>query len=186
MAPFDIRDEFIRLMDEEIACHKKYGNGFIRAKMNSLTDKDLMMKLYEASIAGVKVELIIRGICCIRPGIPGISENITVTSIVGRFLEHSRIYWFHHNGENKVYLSSADMMTRNMIKRVEILFPVYASEAKTRIIDIMNAQLMDTAKARIQDSNGKYHYKEFDRSEDPLNSQEIFLKEALKPTLDEE
>lgn len=186
VAPFDIRDEFIRLMDEEIACHKKYGNGFIRAKMNSLTDKDLMMKLAIRSIAGVKVELIIRGICCIRPGIPGISENITVTSIVGRFLEHSRIYWFHHNGENKVYLSSADMMTRNMIKRVEILFPVYASEAKTRIIDIMNAQLMDTAKARIQDSNGKYHYKEFDRSEDPLNSQEIFLKDALKPTLDEE
>ncbi|MGN4126445.1 RNA degradosome polyphosphate kinase [Lysinibacillus sphaericus] len=186
VAPFDIRDEFIRLMDEEIVCHKKYGNGFIRAKMNSLTDKDLMMKLYEASIAGVKVELIIRGICCIRPGIPGISDNITVTSIVGRFLEHSRIYWFHHNGENKVYLSSADMMTRNMIKRVEILFPVYASEAKARIIDIMNKQLEDTAKARIQDSNGKYHYKEFDRSEDPINSQEIFLNDALKPTLDEE
>ena len=186
VAPFDIRDEFIRLMDEEIACHKKYGNGFIRAKMNSLTDKDLMMKLYEASIAGVKVELIIRGICCIRPGIPGISDNITVTSIVGRFLEHSRIYWFHHNGENKVYLSSADMMTRNMIKRVEILFPVYASEAKARIINIMNTQLEDTAKARIQDSNGKYHYKEFDRSEDPINSQEMFLKDALKPTLDEE
>ncbi|MGE7945856.1 RNA degradosome polyphosphate kinase [Lysinibacillus sp. NPDC093688] len=186
VAPFDIRDEFIRLMDEEIACHKKHGNGFIRAKMNSLTDKDLMMKLYEASIAGVKVELIIRGICCIRPGIPGISENITVTSIVGRFLEHSRIYWFHHNGENKVYLSSADMMTRNMIKRVEILFPVYASEAKARIINIMNTQLEDTAKARIQDSNGKYHYKEFDRGEDPINSQEIFLKDALKPTLDEE
>ncbi|AHN20700.1 RNA degradosome polyphosphate kinase [Lysinibacillus sphaericus] len=186
VAPFDIRDEFIRLMDEEISCHKKYGNGFIRAKMNSLTDKDLMMKLYEASIAGVKVELIIRGICCIRPGIPGISENITVTSIVGRFLEHSRIYWFHHNGENKVYLSSADMMTRNMIKRVEILFPVYSIEAKARIMDIMNKQLEDTAKARIQDSNGKYHYKEFDRSEDPINSQEIFLKDALKPTLDEE
>ncbi|MFJ7890265.1 RNA degradosome polyphosphate kinase [Lysinibacillus xylanilyticus] len=186
VAPFDIRDEFIQLMDGEIACHKKHGNGFIRAKMNSLTDKDLMMKLYEASIAGVKVELIIRGICCIRPGIPGISENITVTSIVGRFLEHSRIYWFHHNGENKVYLSSADMMTRNMIKRVEILFPVYASEAKARIINIMNTQLEDTAKARIQDSNGKYHYKEFDRGEDPINSQEIFLKDALKPTLDEE
>ena len=79
VAPFDIRDEFIHLIDEEIECHKKYGNGFIRAKMNSLTDKDLMMKLYEASIAGVKIELLIRGICCIRPGIPGISENITVT-----------------------------------------------------------------------------------------------------------
>lgn len=186
VAPFDIRDEFIQLIDEEIACHKEYGNGFIRAKMNSLTDKDLMMKLYEASIAGVKVELIIRGICCIRPGIPGISDNITVTSIVGRFLEHSRIYWFHHNGENKVYLSSADLMTRNMIKRVEILFPVYAIDAKNRIIDIMNKQLEDTAKARIQDSNGKYHYKEFDRGEDPINSQEIFLKDALKPTIDEE
>lgn len=186
VAPFDIRDEFIQLIDEEIACHKKYGNGFIRAKMNSLTDKDLMMKLYEASIEGVKVELIIRGICCIRPGIPGISDNITVTSIVGRFLEHSRIYWFHHNGENKVYLSSADMMTRNMIKRVEILFPVYAIDAKNRIMDIMNKQLEDTAKARIQDSNGKYHYKEFDRGEDPINSQEIFLRDALKPTIDEE
>ena len=186
VAPFDIRDEFIKLIDEEIVCHKQYGNGFIRAKMNSLTDKDLMMKLYEASIQGVKVELIIRGICCIRPGIPGISENITVTSIVGRFLEHSRIYWFHHNGENKVYLSSADMMTRNMIKRVEILFPVYAIDAKNRIMDIMNKQLEDTAKARIQDSNGKYHYKEFDRGEDPINSQEIFLRDALKPTIDEE
>ncbi len=105
VAPFDIRDEFIRLMDEEIACHKKYGNGFIRAKMNSLTDKDLMMKLYEASIAGVKVELIIRGICCIRPGIPGISENITVTSIVGRFLEHSRIYWFQTKNRANTILS---------------------------------------------------------------------------------
>ena len=186
VAPFDIRDEFIQLIDEEIACHKKFGNGFIRAKMNSLTDKDLMMKLYEASIEGVKVELIIRGICCIRPGIPGISENITVTSIVGRFLEHSRIYWFHHNGEDKVYLSSADMMTRNMIKRVEILFPVYAIEAKNRIMDIMIKQLEDTAKARIQDLNGKYHYKEFDRGESPINSQEIFLRDSLKPTLDEE
>ncbi|GLC87664.1 RNA degradosome polyphosphate kinase [Lysinibacillus piscis] len=186
VAPFDIRDEFIELIDEEIACHKKHGNGFIRAKMNSLTDKDLMMKLYEASIAGVKVDLIIRGICCIRPGIQGISENITVTSIVGRFLEHSRVYWFHHNGENKIYLSSADMMTRNMIKRVEILFPIYANDAKERIINIMNTQLMDTAKGRIQDLNGKYHYKEFDRSEAPLNSQEIFLQEARKTALDEE
>ena len=125
VAPFDIRDEFILLIDREIELHKQFGNGFIRAKMNSLTDKDLMMKLYEASIEGVKIELIIRGICCLRPGIPGVSENIQVTSIVGRFLEHSRIYWFHHNGENNIYLSSADMMTRNMIKRVEILFPVY-------------------------------------------------------------
>ncbi|MGM9945577.1 MAG: RNA degradosome polyphosphate kinase [Lysinibacillus sp.] len=183
VAPFDIRDEFIRLIDEEIACHKKNGNGFIRAKMNSLTDKDLMMKLYEASIAGVKIELLIRGICCIRPGIPGISENITVTSIVGRFLEHSRIYWFHHNGENKIFLSSADMMTRNMIKRVEILFPVYSPEIKKRIMRITQLQFEDNQKARIQDSNGKYHYKEDHNSDKKINSQEIFLREAIgQPT----
>lgn len=185
VAPFDIRDEFISLIDEEIRMHKQYGNGFIRAKMNSLTDKDLMMKLYEAAIEGVKIELIIRGICCIRPGIPGISENITVTSIVGRFLEHSRIFWFHHNGEDKIFLSSADMMTRNMIKRVEILFPVYSSEIKKRIIKIMNLQLEDNQKARIQDSNGKYHYKEDHNSNKRINSQELFLLESLGSVVEE-
>ncbi len=179
VAPYDIRDEFIRLIDQEIQCHIEYGNGFIRAKMNSLTDKDLMMKLYEASIVGVKIELIIRGICCLRPGIPGISENITVTSIVGRFLEHSRIFWFHHNGENRLYLSSADMMTRNMVKRVEILFPVYSPEIKKRIFQIMNYQLSDNQKARIQDSNGNYRYKEDHKGENRVNSQDIFLTESL-------
>ena len=153
--------------------------------MNSLTDKDLMMKLYEASIAGVKIELIIRGICCIRPGISGISENITVTSIVGRFLEHSRIFWFHHNGEHNVYLSSADMMTRNMIKRVEILFPIYAPEIKNRIQRIMESQLIDNQKARIQDSNGKYHYKENHNSDERINSQEMFLIESLGTIVEE-
>lgn len=185
VAPFDIRDEFIRLIDEEIECHQLYGNGFIKAKMNSLTDKDLMMKLYEASIAGVKIELIIRGICCLRPGIPSISENITVTSIVGRFLEHSRIFWFHHNGKNKLFLSSADMMTRNMIKRVEILFPIYSQDIKKRVIHIMNYQLLDNQKARIQDSNGKYHYKEDHNSDLKINSQELFLRESLSKVPEE-
>ncbi len=179
VAPYDIRDAFIALIDEEIRCHREHQNGFIKAKMNSLTDKDLMMKLYEASIAGVKIELIIRGICCIRPGIPGISDNITVTSIVGRFLEHSRIFWFHHNGENKLFLSSADMMTRNMVKRVEILFPVYSPAIKQRIFSIMNLQLEDNQKARIQDANGKYHYKEDYKGTKQINSQEAFLQEAI-------
>ena len=185
VSPYDIRDEFLKLIDQEIALHQQYGNGFIRAKMNSLTYKDLMMKLYEASIAGVKIELIIRGICCIRPGIPGISENITVTSIVGRFLEHSRIFWFHHNGNNSLYLSSADMMTRNMIKRVEILFPIYAPEIKKRIQRIMMTQLEDNQKARIQDSNGKYHYKENHNSDVRINSQEVFLNESLGTIVEE-
>ncbi|RHW39818.1 RNA degradosome polyphosphate kinase [Lysinibacillus yapensis] len=186
VAPFDIRDQFIELIDEEIRCHKQFGNGFIRAKMNSLTDKDLIMKFYEASIHGVKVELLIRGICCLRPGIPGISENITVTSIVGRFLEHTRIYWFHHNGEDRVFLSSADLMTRNMIKRVEILFPIYSVDIKNRVIEILMTQLADTAKARIQDAAGKYHYKEVREESVKLNSQEQFIMEAMSSVIDEE
>lgn len=186
VAPFDIRDEFIELIDEEIKCHKKYGNGFIRAKMNSLTDKDLMMKLYEASIHGVRVELLVRGICCLRPGIPGISENITVSSIVGRFLEHTRIYWFHHNGEDQVFLSSADLMTRNMVKRVEIMFPIYSEDIKQRVMDIFSTQLADTAKARIQDSNGKYHYKEERVDIEEINSQELFLIDAMSTVIEEE
>lgn len=186
VAPFDIRDEFIQLIDEEIKCHKKYGNGFIRAKMNSLTDKDLMMKLYEASINGVKVELLIRGICCLKPGIPGISENITVYSIVGRFLEHSRIYWFHHNGDDKIFLSSADLMTRNMVKRVEILFPIYSQDIKERVKNVLITQLEDTAKVRVQDSTGKYQYKIERKQPNPLHSQEQFLQEAMNQVLIEE
>lgn len=186
VSPYDIRDKFIEMIDQEIEFHKKYGNGFIRAKMNALTDKDLIMKLYEASINGVKIELLIRGICCLRPGIPGISENITVTSIVGRFLEHSRIYWYHHNGENKIYLSSADMMTRNMVRRVEILFPIYSAEIKQRIMHIFSTQLADNVKARVQDSTGKYRYKERKEDEPVINSQELFILEATSTVMMEE
>lgn len=186
VSPYDIRDKFIEMIDQEIEFHKKYGNGFIRAKMNALTDKDLIMKLYEASINGVKIELLIRGICCLRPGIPGISENITVTSIVGRFLEHSRIYWFHHNGENKIYLSSADMMTRNMVRRVEILFPIYSAEIKQRIMHIFSTQLADNVKARVQDSTGKFRYKERKEGEPVINSQELFILEATSTVMMEE
>ncbi|MBK3495367.1 RNA degradosome polyphosphate kinase [Viridibacillus sp. YIM B01967] len=186
VSPNDIRSEFVKLIDEEIKHHLKHGKGYFRAKMNSLTDKDLIMKMYEASIAGVKVELIIRGICCLRPGIKGISENITVTSIVGRFLEHSRIYWFYHNGENKLFLSSADMMTRNMIKRVEILFPIFDTEIKKRIMKSMKTQLRDNVKARIQDVNGDYRYNDKNAGDKCINSQEIFLKEAYRVLIDEE
>lgn len=186
VSPFDIRDEFLDLIDEEIAFQQQFGNGYIRAKMNSLTDKDLIMKLYEASIAGVKVDLIIRGICCLRPGIPGISDHITVTSIVGRFLEHSRIYLFHHNGENKLYLSSADMMTRNMIKRVEILFPIFDAGIKKRILETIDLELADNVKARVQDANGVYHYKKAAADDKQINSQETFLKQAYRVLNDEE
>ncbi|MGD6964848.1 RNA degradosome polyphosphate kinase [Rossellomorea vietnamensis] len=180
VAPFDIRDEFVRLIDEEIKSHRNYGNGRIIAKMNSLTDKELIMKMYEASAAGVKIDLIIRGICCLRPGIRGVSDNIQVLSIVGRFLEHSRIYYFHHNGEGKMYLSSADMMTRNMIKRVEILFPIYRGSIKKRLLEILDLSLSDNMKARKQDSEGNYHYVQRKDGTPPINSQLELKEEAYK------
>ncbi|WP_414050496.1 RNA degradosome polyphosphate kinase [Macrococcus animalis] len=176
VAPFEIRDEFVEHIDQEIACHKAHGNGLIIAKMNSLTDKTVIKKLYEASQAGVKVKLIIRGICCLRPGIAGISENIRVISIVGRFLEHSRIYYFFHNGEEKMYLSSADMMTRNMIKRVEILFPIIDPKIVNELKEILDLQLNDNQKAREQDANGVYHYVRNDK--DAVNSQEELVNQA--------
>lgn len=186
VSPFDIRDELIRLIDVEIEYHKLHGNGQINAKMNALTDKDLIMKFFEASIAGVKINLVIRGICCLRPGIKGVSENITVTSIVGRFLEHSRIYWFNHNGENKVYLSSADLMTRNMVRRVEILFPIFDAAVKKRIMNILTMQIEDNSKARVLDSDGNYHYKTVDKDTVIIDSQAILAKEAHKNHHDDE
>ncbi|WP_404408868.1 RNA degradosome polyphosphate kinase [Jeotgalibacillus malaysiensis] len=185
VAPFSIRDAFIEMIDKEIAFHKKHKNGHIIAKMNSLTDKPLIMKFYEASAAGVKVELIIRGICCLKPGIQGVSEHISVRSIVGRFLEHSRIYYFHHNGEEKCLLSSADMMTRNMDKRVELLFPITEQIHKTRIKKILDLQLSDNMKARVQDQNGVYSY--VDKGDScEIHAQKICLEEAYRISEGEE
>ncbi len=178
VAPFDIRDVFIDRIDKEISSHLQHGNGKIMMKMNSLTDKAIIEKLFEASQAGVKIQLIIRGICCLKPGVPGISENIEVVSIVGRLLEHSRIYYFHNNGDERIYLSSADVMTRNMIKRVEILFPVEDKEIGKRLVDFMDLQLSDNQKGRYQDQNGEYHYVQNNLS--PLNSQVYLMQEAMK------
>lgn len=186
VAPFDIQDAFIKLIDEEIDIHKKHGNGRIIAKMNSLTDKRLIMKLYEASNAGVQIDCIIRGICCMRPGIPGVSENIRVISIVGRFLEHSRIYYFHHNGDRHIYLSSADMMTRNMIKRVEILFPILDPSLKDRLTDFLHLQMSDKAKARYQDNEGNYHYVPYDQDDLYIDSQLECLHAVYQVREDEE
>ncbi|WP_286160800.1 RNA degradosome polyphosphate kinase [Virgibacillus sp. 7505] len=186
VAPFDIRSDMISMMDEEIRLHKRYGNGRIIMKMNSITDKPIIQKLYEASIAGVKIDLIIRGICCLRPGIKGVSDNIRVRSIVGRYLEHTRIYYFHHNGEEKIQLSSADMMTRNMEKRVEILFPIFDGPIKRRIRDILDVMLKDNSKAREQDENGVYHYVTRGDQEELIDSQLILFNEAYRVMEDEE
>ncbi|MCP1124908.1 RNA degradosome polyphosphate kinase [Bacillus sp. 3103sda1] len=174
VAPFDIRQQFIELIDEEIRYHKQYGNGYIIAKMNSLTDKPLIQKLYEASQAGVKVDLIVRGTCCLRPKILGVSENIRVISVVGRYLEHSRIYYFHHNGEEKLFLSSADWMTRNMEKRVEISFPILEFDMKTRIKDILQLILDDNVKAREQNECGEYYYVASDDAQEIESQMKLF------------
>lgn len=180
VSPYDMRETFIKLINQEIEWHQKSGKGRIIAKMNSLTDKTIIMKLYEASQAGVKIDLIVRGICCLRPQIKGVSENIQVRSIVGRFLEHSRIFYFHHFGEEKIFLSSADWMTRNMIKRVEILFPIYDVRLKERLKNILDIQLKDNVKARFQDANGDYHYVERSENEPVINSQKIFYEEVVR------
>ncbi|MFC0270703.1 RNA degradosome polyphosphate kinase [Metabacillus herbersteinensis] len=186
VAPFDIRKDFISLIESEIQFHRQYGNGRIIAKMNSLTDKMIIKKFYEASNAGVKIDLIVRGTCCLRPNIKGVSETINVRSIVGRLLEHSRIYYFHHNGEGKMFLSSADLMTRNMEKRVEILFPIFEGNIKSRLNKILLISLADNMKAREQDEHGIYHYVNRTSDEPEIDSQMILYGNAYRVAEDEE
>lgn len=181
MAPYQIQHDFIAYIDAEIEYHQQHGDGHIIAKMNALTDKPLILKFYEASTKGVTIDLIVRGICCLKPGLKGISDNITVTSIVGRFLEHSRIYYFHHHGQEKVFLASCDMMTRNMIKRIELLFPVLDRRHKKRLIDLLSIQLADNQKARYQLPDGSYQYKQHDE-EHPIISQLALFDLAYQAT----
>ncbi|MFB9861079.1 RNA degradosome polyphosphate kinase [Salinicoccus siamensis] len=176
VAPFEIRDLFADYIDKEIELHRTYGKGYIFAKMNSLTDKKIINKLLQASQEGVKVDLVVRGICCLKPGIEDVSDNIRVVSIVGRFLEHSRIYYFNHNGEGKMFLSSADMMTRNMIKRVEILFPVKDPAIIEEIKAIARLYLMDNIKARSQRPDGTYVYVENEHP--PISAQVELMRRA--------
>ncbi|RNF38313.1 RNA degradosome polyphosphate kinase [Planococcus salinus] len=186
VAPFSIRKDFLRLIDDEIDFQKKHGNGHMIAKMNSLTDKAIIRKLYEASQAGVKIELIVRGICCLRPGIEGVSETIHVRSIVGRLLEHSRIYYFHHNGQRQTFLSSADMMTRNMENRIEILFPIIDKGIKKQVKSILDIYLKDNVKAREQDANGHYRYAARKEKDPVIDSQMELFRRAYQVAEDEE
>ena len=177
-----MRDRFEHLIEREIEHQKNGRGGHLILKMNALVDKKMIQLLYEASQAGVKVELLVRGICCLLPGLPGISENITVTSIVGRFLEHSRIFYFRNGGNNEeVYLGSADLMPRNLNRRVEVDFPVQDKNLIRLIKDeILGTYLKEQAKARHMNSDGKYvRDPNFDKK-NALNSQETFLARAAK------
>lgn len=179
VAPIWLRNRFLKLIRRETRNALEGKQAHIIAKMNSLCDKDIIAALYEASAAGVKVDLIIRGICCLKVGIPGVSENITVRSIVGNFLEHSRIFYFYHNGSVEVYMGSADWMPRNLDKRVEILFPVESERLKMEVIHILQIQLEDNVKAHILQPDGSYE-KVDRRGKVKMNSQEYFCEEAIE------
>lgn len=159
-SPNSMLTRFLALIDEEIKFHKKNGDGRIVAKMNSLTEKEIMLKLYEASRAGVKIDLIVRGVCCLRSGIKDVSQNIRVISIIDRYLEHSRVFYFHHGGDELIYCSSADWMTRNMRKRIEILFPITDDSHKAYLKNCLALMLADNVKAREQLEDGTYRYVE--------------------------
>jgi polyphosphate kinase len=157
VAPTDMKQKLFEIIREE-AKHAAAGKpARIIGKMNSLSNQDMIDVLYAASQAGVKIDLIVRGVCCLRPGVPGLSENITVRSIVDRFLEHSRIFYFENNGEPSIWLSSADWMTRNLTRRIELMCPVLDKEIKNNLIRILQITLNDNVKARHLQSNGLYH-----------------------------
>lgn len=179
IAPLWLRDRFTQLIQREIEFARSGKKAFIKAKMNSLCDAKIISSLYEASAAGVKIQLVIRGICCLKTGIPGISENIQVRSIVGDFLEHSRIFYFHNNGNEEVYLGSADWMPRNLDKRVEILFPVEDATLREEVIHILDIQLKDNVKAHIMQSDGTY-IKQSSRGKTKLCAQNYFRKAAME------
>lgn len=174
VSPTSLKPKVLALMDEEI---KKGTNGRIIMKMNSVTDVDFIQKVSEASNAGVKVDLIVRGICCILPGVKGYTENLRVTSIVGRYLEHPRIFLFGTGVDQKIYIGSADMMTRNTEKRVEVACPVYDETIRKQLAHMLKIMLTDNVKARELKNDGVYYKKEKGTSK--INSQEYFMREAI-------
>lgn len=178
VAPKCLQNKILDMIDEEIA-HARAGEpAYIGLKMNSLTDKKIMEKLVEASCAGVRIDMVIRGICCLIPQVPGKTENIHVRSIVGRFLEHSRIYIFGSEGRERIYIASADFMTRNTLRRVEVAAPVYDEEIKARLLEMFRIMLKDNQQARQE--NGEGIYRILPTDEEPLNAQEYFYEQAYE------
>ena len=184
VSPIRLRSKILELIDREIQSVEDSYEGLIIAKMNALVDKSIIDKLYEASQKGVEIELIVRGICCLKPGILGLSEKIRVRSIVDRFLEHSRIFFFNNSGQEEFYLSSADWMPRNMDRRIEILFPIKSTELKKRLSnEILETYLLDNEKVRFLSSDGSYNkpdYKEQTRIKAQARFIEIARQRGLK------
>ena len=176
VAPKCLQNKVLDMLDEEIAHARNGEEAYAGFKLNSLTDKKIIDKLIEASEAGVKIDMIIRGICCLIPGVKGKTENIRIISIVGRFLEHSRIYIFGSKERRKYYIASADFMTRNTVRRVEVAAPVYNNKLKTKLQEMFDVMLSDNQKARKLEADGNYHRVSNDLT--PVNAQEYFYAEA--------
>jgi polyphosphate kinase len=172
-----MRKQLYWLIDTEINAAKSGEKAYILLKMNSIQDREIIEKLYEASNAGVQIDMIIRGICCLKPGIKGQSENIRIISIVDRFLEHARCYYFHHGGKGLLYCSSADFMTRNLSDRVEVAFPIKDAALKQEVLDILQIQLNDNQKSRVIDA--RFSNKYVKRKGKPVRAQ-IAIYEYLK------
>ena len=178
VAPSNLKSSILKEIDNQITLAKQYQPAKIRIKMNSFTDLDIIRKISEASIAGVKIEMVIRGICCLLPGIENATDNVTIHSIVGRYLEHSRIYCFGDQKDVKVYIASADCMTRNTEKRVEIGCPIQDETLKNQILEYFNLLMNDKVKARKLNSNG--HYEQIESNNVPLDSQEECMNLAIQ------
>ena len=179
VAPVNLRDTIIRLIERESALALAGAQGRLILKMNTLTDPEIIEALYDASLAGVQIDLIVRGVCCLRPGVPGLSETIRVRSIVGRFLEHSRVFYFRNGGADEVYLGSADLMSRNLDRRVEVVFPVEDQQIIAHLRDeVLHTYLEDTANAHLLQPDGTYVRAEGQ----PCDSQEWFIQKRADPT----
>jgi polyphosphate kinase len=180
VAPVKMRAHLEALIRREIDQQARAGNGYIVIKVNALVDKPMVRLLYQASQAGVKIDLIVRGACSLRPGVEGLSENIRVISILGRFLEHSRIFYFRNGGQEKIYLGSADLMPRNLNQRVEVLFPVEDARLVQHIRDdMLKIMLSDNLRARLMLPDGSYQRISPAPGEEGIDSQEWFIKQRI-------
>jgi polyphosphate kinase len=183
VAPVNLRQQILQLIEREIEQHRRQGHGRLIFKMNTLTDPEMIDALYRAGQAGVEIDLIVRGVCCLRPGVAGLSHTIRVRSIVGRFLEHSRIYYFGNGGNDEVYLGSADLMSRNLDRRVEVMFPIRSPQVRARLRDeILVNYLRDTENAHELQTDGTYVRPNGDRS--AFDSQAWFMAQAQRQTAD--
>ena len=180
MAPTDLRRRFLKLIDRERRRAEAGQPAEIAAKMNAVTDEEIVRALYAASRAGVRIRLNVRGMCILTPGVPDVSANIEVVSIVDRFLEHSRVYYFLNGGEEQVYLSSADWMTRNLDKRIELMFPVESPDARARVLSALQAMFRDTVKARCLGPDGVYRRRSPEPGEEPFRAQQYLQDEARR------